>query len=578
MTSFERHVRMKALNRAGIDEIGEVSIPFPEKTGIEVFEAQTISPDGTISVVDEKDLRIKTIDDERFQVFAFPSMDSGSIVEYHYKFMHYQWPGYYRWYFNRHVYTLLSEFTMGLNYDCEYVYRPINLPPARQRPRTGQVEGAAEDSRIRCYTWTLTKLPPIKEEPFMTCVQDYQSAVYIQIKKMVGIFVTIKAIESWDKMGSVFEDFVKDYLTLPRGFRETIRKLTRKCDTKYAKSKALYKYVVNSFETRQDRYSTYRWHKNMSGLWKERYGGAWEKNLLLLEMLRKAGIDSWPVLICPRDGTRFDPNWISFDQFSHMILFAEVEQGGIYLDASSRYCTYGTLPPQCRVDGGLLVDGEQSGLVRVVTNDPRSSRFDVTSIKIDSEGNATCSTTCKLTGYLASEYGWQYESMPPDDFLHKYIFGGLLPEVQELGHKCDFDSLGRFEVLASYRLDGFAAQQDDGLIAWAPNFLFGRNPFESFYRFFPIDFNYAFTYHGIVTLEAEDTSCAFILPADTAFRIDGIDFIRQCQVNGPQATIQYMIDVSRPVFAVGEYATVREMFDRVARVGNDPVLLTAQGK
>jgi hypothetical protein len=568
-----RHIRLKALTRAGVDEIGNYNIYFSKDTKFSRFEAQTLCPDSSIVVVDKKDIFTKTDGDYLVRSFAFPSLDSGCMAEIRYEIEDRNIISFYPWTLSSNFYSLESQLTLDLMGKCQYTYRCTNMPPGHCRPLESVADGSKSAEPHSIYTWKLTDLPPIKSEPYMTCVEDYMSSVEISLSG----FDRTWDEPTWEQMGKWYADYVDDYTTLPRDFRETLAKTTDGLETKYDKSKAIYNYVVGQFETRQSSYGRYTHHKNMYGLWEKRYGTAWEKNILLAEMLRKAGIKCWPVLICTRDHARFDPTYKSYSQFSHVLVFAEVEQGGIYLDASSKYCVYGTLPPVCRVDAGLLIDGLNSALTRVVTNDPKSYRLDQTTIRLDPQGNATCSTNCMILGYLASDYGDRFQRTDPDKYITDVALPGLPKPAVTPTSTCTLDSLGRFSIDAQYSIPGYAQVVGSALVATAPEFMFGENPFESEYRFTPVDFNFAFTYHSIVTLIAEDSAMKVVPPKDEAFNIDGVTYVRKCTSEGNSARVESLLKVSRPVFEIGEYPLVREMFHRVAETAAEPVTWQTTG-
>jgi len=562
-----RHIRLKALTRAGVDEIGNYQITFHEKTTFSRFRAQTLCPDGSVVPVAEKDIFIKKDGDYRIWSFAFPALDSGCIAEIEYEIREEYFLTYYPWTFSGYLYVLESQFTLELGCYCQYTYQTTNVAPGRSTPSEGRAEGVTTTDQYPTYTWRLTNLPPIKEEPYMTCVDDYEAAVQVRLS---GIGRTWEEL-TWLQMGKLYNEYVDKYTTLPRGFRETITGITKGLETNYDKSKAIYNYIVEHFETRQESYRRWTHHESLNGLWGKRFGTAWEKNILLAEMLRKAHVKCWPVLICTRDHARFDPTWKEFEQFSHVLVFVEVEQGGIYLDASSKYCVYGTLPPVCRVDAGLLIDGLNSELIRVVTNDPKSYRLDQTNIRLDSEGNAACSTSCMISGYLAADYGDRFQRTDPDKFITDVALPGLPNMSQKPTSTCLFDSLGRFNIEAQYSIPGYAQVVGSALVATAPDFMFEENPFKSEYRFTAVDFNYALTYHSIVTLIAEDSTTAVVPPKDVSFGIDGITYRRGSSLIGRSVRVETMLKITRQIYEIEEYPLVREMFRRVAETVSEPI-------
>ncbi len=572
-TIFERHLRIKVLNRAGADEVGNGGFTIYTTDMLEMVEAHTILPDGSVYEVGDKDYFDKTIGDWRYRSFAYPKIDSGCIVELRYRTNRDRALWINPWYFHHQIYTLESTYILSVGGGLKYDYIARNIPVEQQRPAVRDLEGLGK-VHAKEFTWRLTKLLPIKAEPYMTCVEDYMSSVTVLFTGIRTSAYSYDAKFDWKDLGMRFEAAIEGYLSKPRQFKKMVHDITKGFDTRYEKSKAIYDYVCTKIETRQQGYYAVTDHDNLAKMVREGYGTAWEKNLLLLEMLKAARIKAWPILICTRDQAKFDPRWFDLKQFSHLIIFTEVEQGGIYLDATSKYCAYGTLPPLCRVDGGLLVDRDHSELVRVVTNDPTSMRVDMHKIRLTADGSAACSTVSLFSGYLAAEYGRRYETHSPDKFIAGDLLSQPLSAYHPGGHNCDLDSLNRLKVAADYTLDGCGRWLDNNLVVQPLTCMFENNPFSSRDRFFPVDFNYKFTYQDIVQLEAPEGATVAELPSDTTIVSDGVTFVRQSIGNGTVATIETKLEIDKPFYQVGEYGRLRNFFDQVAALEADRVVFS----
>ncbi len=572
-TVFKRHVRMKVLNRAGVDEVGNAEFAHYKSDMLEGVKAQTINPDGSIYEVAGGDFHDKKVGRWYYRTFAFPKVDSGSIVEYTYTIYRSQTIGFEPWYFHHSVYTLESSITFEMGGGFSYDYRTRNVSATDQRPIEQTLEGLGRTT-AKAYTWRLNNLPPIRVEPYMTCVEDYMSSLELRFTGIHTDAYVYKSPDEWKDLGLAEESGLHDYKTKPRKFKKLIHDVTKGCKTDYDKSKAIYQYVTSTIETRQDGYYGTAAHDNLSELMREGWGTAWEKNILLVEMLRAAHVKAWPILICTRDAAHFDPRWLNLNQFTHFIVFTEVEQGGIYLDATSKYCAYGTLPPTCRTDAGLLIDSDNSELVKIITNDPTSMRVDMHKIRLSADGNAACSTTSIYSGYFAADYGRRYETDNPDDFVRYDVLGGPSATYHAGSHDCQLDSLSRLHVTADYTLDGCGRRLDNHLVVQPMACMFAENPFKSRKRFFPVDFNYAFSYQDVVQLQAPEQAAVSSLPADTLVAIDGISFERKSISDGPMATVQMKVTVSRPYFEVGEYERLRGFFDKVATLASEQVVFS----
>jgi hypothetical protein len=292
-------------------------------------------------------------------------------------------------------------------------------------------------------------------------------------------------------------------------------------------------------------------------------------------MLKLAGVKAWPVLVSTRSHGQVPPDVFRIDKFNHLLVFAEVEQGGIYLDASSAYCRYGMLPAQCRTDCGLLIDSDKSTLVKVMAAEPVSVRADLTNMKLDQDGNAVCSLTSVFTGYLAIEYGSNYERSDPEEFIKEQYLDNPSFEYTLESYSCEMDSLGRLIVKAVLNLPHTASILSDHLSTQVYQPMLGRNPFVRERRQFPVDFNYPQTYENLVQIYPPPGFAIKTLPEPTQLSVDGLTYTRVPQPIEGGVSWDCKIEIARPRFEANEYPLIRDFFNKVALRSQEEILFTA---
>ncbi len=572
-----RHIRYKVLNKQGIEDVGEREFSYSKREHLEDLKAQTVLPGGQAIAVAQSDFHTRKVGDRINCTFAFPQADSGCILEYSYRL----WGGGWMYsdyrIFSHAVYTLETEFALEVGVGLQYQFRTRNVPLGKRDPVVVKLPGAEMKAKQK-FIWELTNLPPIDDdEPYRGFWADFVPSLTYTYSSMERKATNQDAMDKWRDIGQVWEAHLNEYIGKPRDFKPFVRGLIKGLDSSYQKSKALYDWVVGEIATRQDDFSDNFHHDGIGDLLKAKYGTSGEKNLLLLEMLRTAGVKAWPILICTRDYAKFDPTWLGADQFTHAIVFAEVEQGGIYLDATSKYNTYGTLPPVCRTDIGLLLDGDKSELVKITTGEPASNRIDMVTYRLDQAGNASCSTSVMCTGYLTAAYGRAYETTEPDEYLDDDILGITHDGYKRGTFEATLDSLHRFRVVTGYTVEGAARSMEENLVVDMPPGMFSRNPFRNKRRTFPINFNYPYTYQSIVQIVGPDGSVAASAPPDTAFMVDGLLYERHCSADGSMVQIRNSLKVGKPLFEVDEYPDLREFFVEVEKASAEKVVFTMTG-
>lgn len=566
-----RWERMKLLSKAGADEIGDVGFLCNDDDKIKDLKAQTITPDGKIIKLTSKDFFTKTVGGKRYRTFAFPGLDSGCIVEFKYRNLNARFWDLDPWYFQSDIYTLKSSFTLVIGPGFTYGSSWSNLPLAKRESRDGQMPNM-EDPRFpyKTFTWDMENLEPVTEEPYMSARTDYLKAVYLQLVS----YRTTNFIRNWQDLGKEFQDYIDGYAR-GGGLDEIAAQVTQEVTDPMGRAKALYDHVAREIQTKS---GTGQWFVNddLSALRKTGTGTGEEKNVLLTELLKKAGLKAWPVLISTRGYRKFNPEIYQLHQFNYLISFVQFDSSVMYLDASNKYCPFGMLPPNCLVEAGFLIDGKNSQLVKILRTEPRTYRLDLTNMHVDSTGTVTCSTLSSLSGYFAPEYGASAEEKAGNDFVKEYFLDRLGVPFTLDTVEVTLDSAGKCLVMAKYSLPDYTCLLDSVLTIKPVSFRYRTTPFPKERRSIPVDFNYPFTYHNVVTITSDRPISSAVLPPDTTFQIDGATYRRASQFTDGQVMIDSRLVVTTPTFSPLVYPGVRRLFEFIAQAQNEGAALVRQ--
>ncbi len=569
-----RWQRMKLLNKAGADEVGDARFRYYESDKIKDLEAHTITPEGKVFKLGSKDYFTKTIGGIKYRTFAFPNLDSGCIVEFQYRKLRQSW-SIEPWYFQSAIYTVKSSFTLIAGPGFTYSSSWTNVPPSARTAKPGEMPNM-DDPRLpyKTYTWELNNLMPVTDEPYMAARNDYLSAIYCQLMSFKDQYNSMTFVSSWQDLGKDFQESIDKYAR-GGGVAELSEQLTKGITDPVERARALYTYVGREIKEEAG-YGYYFKNEDLAGLRKTGIGTGEEKNILFVELLRKAGIKAWPVLIGTRDFRKFNPEIYQTSQFNNMITFVQFDSSALYLDASNKYCPFGMLPPNCLVEAGFLIDGKNSQLVRILRTDPRTYRLDLTHMHVDSNGTVSCSTLSSLSGYFAPEYGASAEEKAQNDFVKEYFLDRLDAPYTLDTAAVTLDSAGKCLIMTKYTLPDYTRLLDSVLTIKPVSFRYRTTPFKKQRRTIPVDFNYPFTYHNIVTITSDRTVNSAILPPDTTFQIDGATYRRASQFTDGQVTIDSRLVVTTPTYSPLLYPGVRRLFEFIAQSQNEGAALVRE--
>ena len=569
-----RWQRMKLLNKAGAEEVGDAGFRYYEVDKIKDLEAHTITPDGKVYKLGSKDFFTKTIGGVKYRTFAFPNLDSGCVVEFKYRKLR-PTLSIEPWYFQSGLYTLKSSFTLVVGPGFIYSSSWTNVPPSARNARPGEISNI-DNPRFpfKTFTWEMSNLAPVTDEPYMAARSDYTSAIYCQLVSYQDQYQKINFVRSWQDLGTEFQETVNKYAN-GGSVGDLAKQLTSGITDPVEQARAIYEHVVHEYKEEGD-YGYYFKNDDLAGLCKTGIGTGEEKNILLVELLRKAGIQAWPVLIGTRDFRKFNPEIFQMSQFNNLITFVQFDSSSMYLDASNKYCQFGMLRPNCLVDAGFLIDGKNSQLVKVLRNDPRTYRLDLTRMNIDSSGSVSCSTLSSLSGYFVPEYGAGAEASAVNDFVKAQYLDRLGVPFTLDTSEVTLDDAGKCVVMVKYSLPDYTRLLDSVLTVRPVSFRYRTTPFTKQRRTVPVDFNYSFTYHNIVTITSDRPISSAVLPPDTTFQIDGATYRRASLFADGQVTIDSRLVVTTPTYSPLVYPGVRRLFEFVAQSQNEGAALVRE--
>jgi hypothetical protein len=569
--TFYRHVRIKVFNQAGAEEAGDISFTYHDGDKISGFKAHTLTPDGRKHKVKKRQVNTKKVGDTRIKTFSFPSIEPGSILEYKYKNVNRRYSILDPWYFQHRLYTVVSTFTLKLAPGFTYSSLSSHMPTSCQKA----VMGEDPLTEVRSFTWTMKNLYPIKDEPYMSSFKDFASALHCQLVSYQNPYQRVDYIKNWPDLGKRFTEYIDGFTDKQSCLTKQLSELNLDTSDQLSLLQTIYTKISKNIKVKGSGEGSYISHEHLCEVLEEGAGTRDEKNIILVEMAKKAGLSAWPVLISTRSHGRVNPDIYQLQQFNHIIAFVEIDSGAVFLDAASEYCPFGMLPANCLSPYGFLIDGDKSQIVRLKTPQPRTYRLDVTTVNLAPDGGVRCTTVVQLSGYFAISYCREYEQQKPEDFFDTYFMEKLDMSYDLKEYDFNYDDVkNRCQFTFCYVLPDYAKQTGGNIFLAPIQFSFRENPFTSEKRFFPVDFGYPFTYHNIVKIAIGDSLTAAQLPADTVFDIGSAHFVRQASSDGDWLTIDSRMEITKPVFIPQVYQKLRRFFTRIADAAAEEVVLS----
>jgi len=570
---YDQHLRIKIFNKEGAEDAASIEIDYGGNDKIEILKAHTITPEG--KKIKVKEFYEKEAGYWRTKTFAFPAVEDGVILEYQLRTVHRRYSFLDPWYFQSELYTLRSEFSLLLYPGFTYNYLGKNLPEAVREPV--QEEFYAGRVKVNKYAWKLQDLFPIENEPMRGLRKDYQRSLYYQLVSYRDAHNNIQFAENWAEIGDRLMPPILNFIDGGKVIEKLADSLCAGLETEEEKAERLYMFVRDEIERRGGSTSGYSGfsHENVKQLLEKKYGYVDENNLLLMALLRVAGIEAHPLMIGTRSYSSFSRGVCQLWQFNHLLCYVPAYPNGYALDTGDRSVPYPCLPADDRVAGGVLLKGKESEAIQLTHAERKSGRTVTAVIALRDDGSAVCSTHVSLCGYEMAGYDELRDEPDKRENIKNNILRNrdLDYQVHHASVFCDtvadtmcFDFLLEFPDLAEVVGEN---------LLFAPCVFFPiENTFSAERRQFPIDFKYSVDYKYRIQVTFPPGMKLAEAPEDASFQTQGINYSRMVYPQSDQIAIHSSMSITQPMIRPNHYAAVKEIFDVLVNTGSAMIAVT----
>ena len=589
VTTDETVHRMKKLFK-NIEKYAFVEIPIYNGEKIEKISARTIKPDGTVVQLKSDDFYQSSgmgegatfYSDKRSVKFTFPAIEKNCIVEYEYtksKLRPFMTD---IWYIHDAMPTLLNRYSLSIpkilvvskvnnGAGWDWNFKTYNYALDNPVINDQQVmKDLGKEKEI--YTWTLKNIEPFKVEEMMPPVLDYFG--YVKF-----------APSEWKKWKDVSEWYYKEMfepqLVISDEIKEMARKLTGNIENKTDKIRKLYDYV------KELRYVSISLGigsvqpSKPEDVLNRKYGDCKDKSILLISLLKAAGIEAQPVLVLTANEGTLDPsfpNWF----FNHMIVKAAASGKEKYwLDPTAKYTPFGKLPPVCENINVLVLNSDYSSRIeRTPGSDLMDNSKDIT-LKMDLKNDGTAEFNVELKYYGASNSNIRYRLEDKTDKELKEFCKSLIADdfTNAVILKCELSDIDSLKTSYSLKFNGTAGNvlqnQSDLMLVSSDPFKFFENTswLIKDKREFPIKFDYPFILNKAITINLPEGYTVRNLPGKVHKITENMDYAKNISSSGNVIYVDENFKISNSQILPSKYLETRQFFESIKNNYGEKIIL-----
>lgn len=575
---YNYHVRVKLLSEAAYDAWGTYSLFY--NTGKYGSRIRNVEGNTFVIGSNGKSVRHKLgkksifkekLDGQYEQLrFTLPALEPGAVVEFRYKMISDSPVNLPDWDFQHSEPTRWSELRTDFSDYYNYV-RVSNIFKYTIQESTPNV-----GMRSTSHRWALNDVPALREEPFVTTVEDYRLKIEFQLASYYTNVGMTNFMRSWEELA----EELRSISEFGRAFKPTkdIKKLSEEITQGKTSNKdkmiAIYNYVHDNHIW--DGGYDYVPERNMKDVLKTSRASNAEQVVMMVSMLRAAGVEANPVLISTRQHGKVKKEYPLFTQFNYLI--AHVKAGGedFLLDATEEKSPYNMLPKRALNGFGWMVAKDKNEWIPVSTK-AKYTQLNSLVGTLSADGSFSFDLTSSNSGYRAFELRNELDELDERQFVQEKIIdktGGF--DLQDITIT-NVDSLMKpLNVEAKVNIDNFGMVAGD-FIYVSPHAVntWEENPLRLPERTFPVDFGFARDYIYTLRLQLPEGYALHEQPNDVNYRLPlkGGAFRRQFQTEGSVLVVQSRLTLANSRYSPKVYQNLREMYDKVIAAQADQIVL-----
>jgi len=367
--SFKVERTIKVLGNDAIGDISTVTIPYNADDYVRKISGTTYNLENGKVVAQSvsRDDVLKDRIDKSITVtkFNLPAVKKGSIIHYTYIREH---DDYYipEWDFQGEYPKLCSEYEVAMPsfivYDAlERVN--VNMVKAQKNKELETCEACYTDNSFgttEARTWVRRNVPAFREEDFMSSSRNYSERVRIHVSAVTQNGITHHLYKDWNEFSTKY--FFKDDNGCGQAFArngfldEQTQALIAGKTSDLDKARAIYSHVRDNYTYISGRSK----YNSIKDVFAEKKGNRMGINLLLTAMLRKAGLNSSPVLLSTRNNERLNMLFPTPELINYTASQVTINRQQYFMDASEKALPFGILPPEC-YNGYCRIVDEKGG-------------------------------------------------------------------------------------------------------------------------------------------------------------------------------------------------------------------------
>lgn len=499
---------------------------------------------------------------------AVPQVQVGSIIEYSYKVLGKHYGMLRDWNFQDDIPVVNSRYNLNIVPNVEMSYL-VQFSP-------GFHVDVKPNNSSNSVSFEMSNIPALTDEPYMDASDDYIQKVIFQITKIATSGGNRNLMSTWPEVSRELigrSDFGRQLKVNIDECALVVSAVKNKPE--FERMQTIYQHVQKN--TRWNGRRSLISKEGVKHLWKTGSGFSGDINLSLVNLLNKAGLKAYPLLVSERWNGRINKSMPFIDQFNNVFAVVLIGEKKYYLDATDKFTPAHITPTSILNTSAYIISVKEGMLVDIMETEKRMR--DIIVVQGNLAGDGTYGGTVQVISrdYARCSRMRKYAEDKGDKYIAENILNGL--------GNVTIDSL-RFENVDNDTLDLKEKFQYKTVIQRTGEYAFlslnmfsgyEQNPFILKNRFSNVNFGCSRSTYLTWVIQLPDHHTVDALPSNLKLKnADGsVVFVRELlyDKNRRQISARIKIEINKSLFTVDEYPALHEFYRKMIDLMNEQVVL-----
>jgi transglutaminase-like putative cysteine protease len=439
-----------------------------------------------------------------------------------------------------------------------------------------KIERSKFDYLENIYSISKEDIPALKKEDHVDYLDNYAAKLTWELQHTeFPNSIRENYSQTWDAVVEKIYDHPEfgNELKKTRYFEDEVDNLLTGISLPEAKINAIYEYVKQ--KVKWNDITGYYTDNGVKDAFKNGSGNVADINLMLVAMLKYAGLNANPILLSTRDNGI--PIFPTRKGFNYVVAGVIINDDVVYLDATDKYLEVGMLPHSARNwQGRIIRDNGTSAWIDLMKS-PVSEMVNVLNVKLNDQFQFEGKAVELLDGYYAKSHRDEYTVLTNEECVKeteknkgKIIISDLVVENENNVSE---------KVKKTYRFSLSEGAETIGNNIYMNPLLFlttNSNPFKTEDRQFPVFLKYPASLTQTVNLLLPDNVEVASVPENFAVSINEEDGVFKFVVtqSGNFLRIYSELKLNSIVYLPSDYENLKEFYNQMIMKSTEKIVLT----